>query len=788
MRLFHVVCAFLTCVGALPPANLHQHNNRALSGDEEYVGLLAHVPNNVITSGVGFNIKPGDLEFENDSIDVVFHPIHADEENYDGTTTGTALATTPRLLSEDIAAEFAEGPTHYETLTPLLDCTTPSPGVPLTAAVDAFTCYTLPVNPLLQMTSYSLTVTAHDNEEIELFVWSFFEMHDDDEEHDHEMSRLLTETDSHAHEDHEAFESAFQLTAAITGNLLEIEAFYMDGEVEEAHHDDEEESSDHEEYVGLVAHVPTGVITSGVGVNIVPGCIEFENNSIDIIIHPIHADEEGGHDHRRSLSEEDLAAEFAEGPTHYETLTPLLDCTTPSPGVPLTAAVDAFTCYTLPVNPLLQMTSYSLTVTAHDNEEIELFVWIFFVAHVDEDAASQAVDSHDGHNHGRLLQTETDSQEEFENAFQLTNANTGTPLDIEASYLEGQVEMHNDSSGYEPAPTWMPYVASVIVNLVTFIGVLFTFPIFRKCMLKNGVEKYESGTMNRDSDPESSSDELELTSVSTGKVEVPTATATATATNNTAEARSIEPDDLFTPDFLAYTSSFSVGAILSCAFLLIIPEAIEMIHDHLGRGEVEMVDVYWRWGTCLLAGFIFPYVLSTVIMLFTASSKNSTRIRVVSGILIGDFFHNFTDGTFIAAAFLSCDANFGWAVALSTIIHELAQEIADYVMLTTVGGFKPYQALLLNFISGTSVIFGCMLVTLSNADTNALGYILTFGGGLYITIAASECMPRVYKYADTSYMRFISFLFFAVGAVGIGLILLDHKHCEVGGDHDGHNH
>lgn len=64
-----------------------------------------------------------------------------------------------------------------------------------------------------------------------------------------------------------------------------------------------------------------------------------------------------------------------------------------------------------------------------------------------------------------------------------------------------------------------------------------------------------------------------------------------------------------------------------------------------------------------------------------------------------------------------------------------------------------------------------------------------FGGGTYISIGAAECMPVVFEPAKTARMQFMCALLFIIGATAIGLILLDHKHCEVGGgDHEGHNH
>ena len=182
--------------------------------------------------------------------------------------------------------------------------------------------------------------------------------------------------------------------------------------------------------------------------------------------------------------------------------------------------------------------------------------------------------------------------------------------------------------------------------------------------------------------------------------------------------------------------------------------------------------------------------MSASASLFGSGDLVSDNSRIISGIIVGDFFHNVTDGTFIAAAFMSCNISFGWAVAASSIIHELAQEIADYLILTAVCGLSPAKALFLNFLSGTSVIFGCMLIVWGGIDNNSLGYVMAFGGGTYVAIGATECMPRIFRYATTTRMKFWCLILFTVGATAVGLILLDHKHCEAGGDdsHEGHNH
>ena len=164
--------------------------------------------------------------------------------------------------------------------------------------------------------------------------------------------------------------------------------------------------------------------------------------------------------------------------------------------------------------------------------------------------------------------------------------------------------------------------------------------------------------------------------------------------------------------------------------------------------------------------------------------------RVLASVLIGDFMHNFCDGIFIGAGFANCDAKMGWSITAATVYHELAQEVSDYCVLTdpAQGNITPVLALGLNFLSGLSVLLGVLIILSQDISNNVQGCILAFGGGVYVQVGAAECMPRVYAKAKTVQLRALGFAGFFIGALAIGLVLLDHKHCMAGGGHDGHNH
>jgi len=222
--------------------------------------------------------------------------------------------------------------------------------------------------------------------------------------------------------------------------------------------------------------------------------------------------------------------------------------------------------------------------------------------------------------------------------------------------------------------------------------------------------------------------------------------------------------------------------------------------------------VLWRWGTCILVGFELPSIIdfiSSVVasnlvptqdanqvvvvtssVMPTAEDANdrvddetqkpslNSKIRILAGVLIGDFFHNLCDGIFIGAAFKGCGKGFGWSVTLSTVLHELPQELADYFILTSPGAMLgPVLALVLNFVSGMSVLLGGIIVLASDPDDSDVGMLLAFGAGVYLHIGAVECMPKIYEAKLSAWLRAACVLAFIVGTVLIGLILLDHEHC-----------
>ena len=247
--------------------------------------------------------------------------------------------------------------------------------------------------------------------------------------------------------------------------------------------------------------------------------------------------------------------------------------------------------------------------------------------------------------------------------------------------------------------------------------------------------------------------------------------------------------DIFIP-------AFAGGALLATVVYLILPEAVQLLNNAIreiaeGEGEVHeegeiLTGAIWRFGAGILGGIMLPILFG---LLFPRSVHHEQEEKTKKGnkiinyslalsILVGDSIHNFCDGIFIGVAFNACDNTTAYTIVFVTLYHEIAQELADFFLLTKHAGLSPVKALAGNFVAGLSVVLGGIVVLAVDVSDLTIGAILSISAGVYIYIAATECLPRVNEVVKSHADRLLTMLAFVVGAVPIGLTLLGHSHCD----------
>ena len=193
--------------------------------------------------------------------------------------------------------------------------------------------------------------------------------------------------------------------------------------------------------------------------------------------------------------------------------------------------------------------------------------------------------------------------------------------------------------------------------------------------------------------------------------------------------------------------SYAVGALLGAVFLDLLPHLFEQTRDP------------GRIAGFLLLGLLAFFVLEKVLLWrhhhhsddepgaqpgshahYHAQDHGRTGWMIV----VGDAFHNFTDGVIIAGAFLA-DVRLGVVTAVAIIAHEIPQEIGDFLVLLH-SGFERRQALAMNALSGLATVAGALIAYFAISHVSAwIPDILAIAAASMIYVAVADLIPGLQR-------------------------------------------
>ena len=209
--------------------------------------------------------------------------------------------------------------------------------------------------------------------------------------------------------------------------------------------------------------------------------------------------------------------------------------------------------------------------------------------------------------------------------------------------------------------------------------------------------------------------------------------------------------------YLPMAVSFSAGLLLSNALLHLLPEAMEgarrsaiqpatplrQLLPQIMEGGLTPHEVF----PLLLAGILGFFLLERFTFWRHAHHDDgcphaAEQSRQTTPILLGDSFHNFTDGILLAAAFLA-DPVLGWTTTAAIVAHEVPKEAGDFAILLA-SGWNRKRALFWNGIA-----------SLTNTAGGVIGYfaleyaqgmvpvVITLAAAGFIYISVSDLLPRL---------------------------------------------
>lgn len=224
----------------------------------------------------------------------------------------------------------------------------------------------------------------------------------------------------------------------------------------------------------------------------------------------------------------------------------------------------------------------------------------------------------------------------------------------------------------------------------------------------------------------------------------------------------------------SYATPFAAGALLSAAFLDLLPES-----SH--GGDVERALLY------TLIGILVFFLLERFLRVFHHHHDHGEEEKTdptVSLIVIGDTIHNFIDGIAIAAGFL-IDTQTGIVVTMAVAAHEIPQEVGDFGLLLKKGMSKA-NVLKVNILSAlASTISAVIFYKLGESYSLPIDAILGLVAGMFIYIAVSDIIPSIHKNDEDKVAGIQTFLLI-LGVVMVGIVSTTlHQYID---QEEGHNH
>ena len=219
--------------------------------------------------------------------------------------------------------------------------------------------------------------------------------------------------------------------------------------------------------------------------------------------------------------------------------------------------------------------------------------------------------------------------------------------------------------------------------------------------------------------------------------------------------------------------SYAVGALLGVVFLDLLPHLFEQTKDH------------GRIAGFLLLGLLAFFVLEKVMLwrhhhhsddepgggpeshAHYHAHDHHDRGRSGWMIVVGDAFHNFTDGVIIAGAFLA-DVRLGVVTSVAIIAHEIPQEIGDFLVLLH-SGFGRREALLMNAASGLATLVGALIAYFAiSAVSGWIPEILAVAAAGMIYVAVADLIPGLQRRtAPSETLAQVAFIALGIGSIWI---------------------
>lgn len=186
--------------------------------------------------------------------------------------------------------------------------------------------------------------------------------------------------------------------------------------------------------------------------------------------------------------------------------------------------------------------------------------------------------------------------------------------------------------------------------------------------------------------------------------------------------------------YLLYLVSFSAGVFLFTSTNLL-GEALELSSPLVVGGGVLLG---------LLTFFFLEVFLPESHHHHSSDCDHSHKNKKgATRMLIGDTIHNIGDGIILAPLF-AVNLYLGVIATVSILIHEVLQEVSEYIVLVH-AGYTPREAVLRNVVTSLSIIPGVFLGWYLSETSFLQAGLLAFSSGAFLYIVLHDLIPHTFS-------------------------------------------
>jgi len=125
-------------------------------------------------------------------------------------------------------------------------------------------------------------------------------------------------------------------------------------------------------------------------------------------------------------------------------------------------------------------------------------------------------------------------------------------------------------------------------------------------------------------------------------------------------------------------------------------------------------------------------------------------------VIVGDGFHNFTDGLAVGVAY-SASLSSGLSTTIAVFCHELPHELGDFAILIS-NGMSIKQAIIYNLVSAILAYLGLIAGILLGGSEMGRHFILSITAGLFLYVSLADMLPELSHQEVPNASKFSAFV------------------------------